>query len=290
MNAGPKAMAAVLVALALGLGWSGEATGQAIELFEGQDEVEGDEEGAGPIIEGGRSDGDSSGAAGRAGRSGPIELEMVERSGTKMVELSVNGQDAYWMVDTGASYTTLSSDFARQVRAQPPANAPSTQMQTAGGVRSAQFGIIDRMELGRKRLQGVSYTVCDACAMGQVGGAPVVGLLGMNVLGRFGLEIDDDAGVLRLRPTGRGQARDIEPWLGIDAGDEPGQVTVVNRSPRRMQGLEVRLVCRAGGGEGMAGSAQSLGTIRPRGRAAVEVHRELAGCPMPGLEVLDGRW
>ena len=274
---------AVAVAMAAVMLWTAPGQAEPIQLFEVEEGSEGSEGSEGPVID--RRGTESTGAG-----DGAIELEMVERQGTKMVELAVNGRQGYWMVDTGASFTTMSRQFARSVRATPPSNAPTVQMQTAGGVRSSQFGIIDRLEMDGHRLEGVSYTICDACAMGRVGDQQVVGLLGMNVLGRFGLQIDDEEGVVRLTPREGGQSRDMEPWLGVEAGNEPGEAVAVNRSPRRMRQLRVRLTCAVGEGDGFDGPDQSISSIRPGGSVPIEVHQGLVGCPMPKLEVVDGQW
>ncbi|TXD32291.1 hypothetical protein FRC96_18155 [Lujinxingia vulgaris] len=157
------------------------------------------------------------GAAGVGAGNGSRTIRLsFERNGASvLIPAKVGRIDVYFVLDTGASYTTLTSEVARQARITPEAGAPTTLMQTAGGVREARFGMMSSLQLNQTTLRHVSYTLCDACGFGTYRDRPVVGLLGLNVLQRFQMNLDSAAGVVELTPSPnfRDQSVDMRPWL-----------------------------------------------------------------------------
>lgn len=181
-----------------------------------------------------------------------------ERTGTTiLVPATVQGRAVYFVFDTGASYTTLSGAFAKSAGIFPGPKAPIVQFQTANGTSEAPLGVIDSLSFGGRSHSGVTYSVCDSCPAGVHKGKPVVGLLGMNLLGRYRTSFDHGAGVIEMSPSESysDQWRDIQPFLDVKFGHTSiarngrGWVlhgTVENRSPRKIQQMTLRHWCTGG--------------------------------------------
>ncbi|RDV36989.1 hypothetical protein DV096_15875 [Bradymonadaceae bacterium TMQ3] len=180
------------------------------------------------------------GGAGVGGRdSRTIRLSFERNGSSVLIPAKVGRIDVYFVLDTGASYTTLTSEVARQARITPDASSPTTLMQTAGGVRQAHFGMMSSLQLNQTTMRNVTYTLCDACGFGTYHDRPVVGLLGLNVLQRFEMNLDSAAGVVELTPNPnfRDQSVDMRPWLTYQV--KPVQVPVERRPVPRLA-VEVR--------------------------------------------------
>lgn len=205
-----------------------------------------------------------SGASANAGRTdGGLQVKFVRRggpsgSGGLLVPARVQGRKVYFVVDTGATYTAVSGSFARTAGITPPSGAPSALFHTANGQIHAQFGVIGRLELGGRTHHRVTYIVCDACEWPALDGVPVVGLLGLNVLRRYRMSVDESQGILELVPHADYQNRryDIEPWLQaqparMQVARGPGGrsvplvvLSVRNLAPHTVDELRFALHCR----------------------------------------------
>lgn len=110
-----------------------------------------------------------------------------------LVEARINGETSVRLiVDTGATATVLSPSVARQlgltVRTEPP-----VVVRTAGGTVQAGLAEVGEIEVGGRKAGPLRVVIHDA-----VPGAD--GLLGMNFLGLFRVELDADAPALLLSP------------------------------------------------------------------------------------------
>jgi clan AA aspartic protease (TIGR02281 family) len=114
---------------------------------------------------------------------------------TATVSLGAEGRGTF-IIDTGATYVTLSREFAERAGIRPASN-DTILVQTAGGVRSAKLTTLDRVEL-----QGVRATRVPAAIMGDLPN-DVDGLLGLSFLSRFQIQIDRGAGRLEIASRGR---------------------------------------------------------------------------------------
>ncbi|MBA2664701.1 MAG: retropepsin-like domain-containing protein [Bradymonadaceae bacterium] len=200
----------------------------------------------------------------RVGRGGAeaIRLPFERRAGAILVKARVQERDVYFMVDTGATFTTLTTSFAREAGISPRAQNPTTVVRTANGNIATQFGIIANLELGDRRHSRVSFIICDSCGDERIEGRPLVGVLGLNVLRRYRVSIDDTAGVVELASQQgfANQRHDIEPWLMVAATQ--GVVNIErhrseirwilhtrNLSVHDVRELEVALSCQLANGE-----------------------------------------
>lgn len=110
-----------------------------------------------------------------------------------LVEARLNGETSVrLLVDTGATSTVLSRDAARRlglsVRTEPP-----VLVRTAGGTVQAGLAQVDEIEVGGRRAGPLEVVIHDA-----VPGAD--GLLGMNFLGLFRVELRAEERALHLSP------------------------------------------------------------------------------------------
>jgi len=103
----------------------------------------------------------------------------VERDGSGQfhIDAAVNGEDARFLVDTGADVVALGPDEAERlgVAFDPASFTPI--MQTASGTGRGVVTTIDRLDVGGKELRDVPVAVIDGLKMN---------LLGQSALRRLG--------------------------------------------------------------------------------------------------------
>lgn len=265
-----------------------------IDLFEGQSDMKATtvtlESSSGPVIE----SGNARGGGYTPGAGGGFTLNFERTGNTILVPATVNGRDAYFLFDTGASYTTLTGDFARTAGITPRKDYPSLTLQTANGLIRSKLGIIDALVLGGRAHDGVTFGVCDRCPTGTYKGKPIVGLLGMNVIGRYRTSFDHSKGVIEMAPSDGylDRWRDIEPWVDVKftahrvGGKERTLLGwVENRSPRSIRQMTLEYWCK-GGARGRAD--RSLGANK-REKFSVTIGNGDCTTGYHG-EVVSARW
>ncbi|MCA8941486.1 MAG: TIGR02281 family clan AA aspartic protease [Planctomycetes bacterium] len=107
--------------------------------------------------------------------------------------VSVGGQAVSFVVDTGATMTTIPTAVARGLGLLSDSN-PKVVVNTANGEVTGQTVRVPWIEIGSARIENVQAVVIDL--PGTLEGR---GLLGMNVLRRFDVEIDSQNGRLTLK-------------------------------------------------------------------------------------------
>jgi clan AA aspartic protease (TIGR02281 family) len=106
-------------------------------------------------------------------------------NGVLTTRVEINGVEGTFIIDTGASFVTLSRGFAG--RAKPRMlTTDSVEMQTANGATSAMLASLDSVKLA-----GLSASAVPAIIAGKSLGDDVDGLLGMSFLSRFTIVIAD---------------------------------------------------------------------------------------------------
>jgi len=273
---------------------------QEIDLFGGSTSASSSADDSSPggiQIEGAASS--SSGAVvGRPG-SGEMAVKFVRLGGTMYVPVMVQSRRVYFIFDTGASITTLTPKFARSAGISPPKGAPVLRFNTANGVTTMPLGLITRMRLGEHALQNVTYSTCKTCGAGKRPGldAEVVGLLGMNVIRKYQVRVDEAEGLLVLSPnvSYTSQLEDVSPWLsprfrGIKPGDG-ASVMVRNKAPKSIE-VTLELSC------GKRGVSRQTFRQKKRIPARKEVNvffpldKDTEECFKEdlGFEIVDGQW
>ena len=150
------------------------------------------------------------------------------------------------LLDTGATYTTLSTDLLTRLGARPTENDPVMRLHTANGERDAQIVLLDSVWLGDLQLEGIAIATCDDCA-----GSDHAGLLGLNVAGAFNLSIDADRReVVFTRRATFDRKLDVRPFtdLGATFTRFPGgrvevRVTLDNASRRWIRRAVTSVEC-----------------------------------------------
>jgi clan AA aspartic protease (TIGR02281 family) len=119
----------------------------------------------------------------------------IERHGQVVViEAMLNKKrPAKLVVDTGSSYTMISSAMARELEIDVTREQRSMPFQTANGVIQAPLTNLESITVGGMEIKNLTAAVHDA-----VPDPRVVGLLGLNFLSNFRMDIDTQKGLLHL--------------------------------------------------------------------------------------------
>ncbi len=157
--------------------------------------------------------------------------------------------DVSMIFDTGASFTSVDSTTLARLGVRITEDAPEVNVRTANGERMMKLVLIDRVWLGGFGVDGVTVAVCDACAHDEE-----VGLLGLNVSGRFLVTVDQQTRELRLRPRDNpDRLADVRYWVEPAAkatawpdGRVEVEVTLENHSSREVVGAMVQVGCDEG--------------------------------------------
>ena len=211
----------------------------------------------------------------RASTGASVQVTFERRQSAIVVPVQLRGSEgeisAKMVFDTGASLTTLNDATLRRLGVTP--ESLTVEVRTANGVARRPLAIIEGVSVGGAVVRGgLTVAVCEPCAEGEV-----VGLLGLNVSGRFRVTLDHEAGQLLLEPKpDRTQLGDISPWVelrgarGLWRGSLlTVDVTVENRAPRALRNVEVVAVVAAGAKEGRV-VGQLLG-VPARGSAPLQL-------------------
>lgn len=162
------------------------------------------------------------------------------------IEQGGDTRELHFLLDTGATYTTLPTDLLAEMGIRPSPDDPSITLHTANGEREARIVLIDKVWLGDLALEGVAVATCDQCASDDN-----VGLLGLNVTGGYNLTIDADRReVVFTRRDDYSRHLDVKPFVDVSATVTrlPGRVSVEarlsNRAGRSVEAAKASIHCR----------------------------------------------
>jgi clan AA aspartic protease (TIGR02281 family) len=181
-----------------------------------------------------------------------VALPYEGRRNTLLLPISIesrrNRDHELWMLfDTGATLTTLTTDDLADIGVRVTSESPTVTMHTAAGERTARLVLLDQIWIGGFPVDGVTVSVCDACADERSSG-----LLGLNVSGQFLVTLDTVRHELVLQPrTGKpDRTLDVQPWVDIQGnatrwpdGRAEVEVSVENRADRKIDELVVHVAC-----------------------------------------------
>jgi clan AA aspartic protease (TIGR02281 family) len=119
----------------------------------------------------------------------------MERHGEVVVIQAIlnNKRSAKFVVDTGASYTLISNSLARDLAIDVGPTPKTLSFQTANGLIQAPVTSLDSIAVGGMEIRNLTTAVHDAVPDPQV-----AGLLGLNFLSNFRMDIDTQKGLLHL--------------------------------------------------------------------------------------------
>jgi len=118
-----------------------------------------------------------------------------ERNGNIVIVQATlnNRQSAKLVVDTGASFTFISHALARDLAIDVSRNTKTVPFHTANGIVEAPLTNLDSVTVGGMEIKNLTAAVHDTTP-----DAHAAGLLGLNFLSNFKLDIDTQKGVLHL--------------------------------------------------------------------------------------------
>jgi clan AA aspartic protease (TIGR02281 family) len=127
--------------------------------------------------------------------AGKIVIRFKPGSGYIPVRATLNRRfEQDFVIDTGATMVTIPHGTIAALGIRIDANSPKREVSTAGGVRMAREVRINSIELGGWVVRNVTALVVD------IPDKPSLGLLGLNYLEQFRMELNNEEGVLLLRP------------------------------------------------------------------------------------------
>lgn len=106
-----------------------------------------------------------------------------DRGGQFTTLVQIDGRDLHMLLDTGATYLSLTNEDARELGLRPAASEFNLRMQTANGIASAARVWLPHVRVGNVQVHDVEAIVMSP-------GATQTSLLGMSFLGklhRFGV-------------------------------------------------------------------------------------------------------
>lgn len=125
-------------------------------------------------------------------RAGPGVVELTaERNSHFMADIEVNGARIHALVDTGATYVTLTAEDARAANIDPPGSAYTVRSQTANGIAFQAPTRLRELRIGQIVATDVDAAVARPGQMG-------ISLLGMSFLRKLSsFQVADGRFVMR---------------------------------------------------------------------------------------------
>ncbi|MEM9463625.1 MAG: retropepsin-like aspartic protease [Myxococcota bacterium] len=155
---------------------------------------------------------------GEVDTSKALLVPMAEGGTAILMDAALQGPKAEltlrYLFDTGASYTTISSETAAKLGIEVPEDAPTLTFNTASGPRESRMVHLPQLRLGQVRIPGLLVSVCDACVNERS-----EGLLGLNVMREFFVQMDHKNQRMQLLPRltndRPNRAYDVEPVVEL---------------------------------------------------------------------------
>ena len=123
----------------------------------------------------------------------PLERE----AGVWIATVEMNDlHEARLIIDTGATFTTISEDLAFEIGTQPDPNGPRINLHTAGGNVQAEMGLVSRIRIGRAGRNDVRVVIHTIPNLPE----DIDGLLGLSFFDRFLVRLDHSQRQLHLTP------------------------------------------------------------------------------------------
>ncbi|HEX7026353.1 MAG TPA: TIGR02281 family clan AA aspartic protease [Gammaproteobacteria bacterium] len=122
---------------------------------------------------------------------GRVVVPLMGDGNAYYIDVAINGAPRRLLLDTGATFTTLSTSLANELGLAVPRDTPQVRLSTANGVISAPMITVDTISLN-----GATVANLDVVVLDNIGGN---GLLGLNFLNNFNIDIDQANAEMTLR-------------------------------------------------------------------------------------------
>ena len=174
---------------------------------------------------------------------------------------------------------------------------------TANGPAPTRLSVARSITLSNVGLGAFTFSTCTPCGGGTLEGAPIVGLLGRNVISRVDFRVDDEARAITLRakPGAKNLRRDIERWIAVDfqqgKSKDEGVMLLTNRAPRRIRDVTFEIVCQTAA-EGSFTQEVTFSSVAARktGKRSFRMLKPGGSndgarrCVVPSLDLKSARW
>jgi predicted aspartyl protease len=134
-----------------------------------------------------------------AARQAPVPFELY-RGNRVVVRGSINGHADEFILDTGASATTVDRAYARAIGLPP---GTKVEGRGAGGPIEAEIVPNVTLEIGGMRFEGLTVAVMDLQPVAQAIGRPMPVVVGGELFNNAAISIDWDARTLTFAPSGK---------------------------------------------------------------------------------------
>lgn len=123
-----------------------------------------------------------------------VSVPLQKKGDVVIVQAKLNEKaDVKFVVDTGASYTMISRATAKELDIDLGQKLPTVPFQTANGVVQAPLVKLDSIEVGGLEIRDLNAAILDVFP-----DPTISGLLGLNFLSNFRMDIDTGKSVLHL--------------------------------------------------------------------------------------------
>lgn len=132
----------------------------------------------------------------------PLPLVRTSNDRRWFVPVDVNGEQWVWFLDTGYAATTCDDDLLEELEVPTRGRAV---VRGENGRLTAERADLPRFELGGHTIGGLQCVVRDLDRTSSIRDpreVNVAGVLGMDVLGHFQVQLDPELAELRLHPPG----------------------------------------------------------------------------------------
>ena len=174
----------------------------------------------------------------------PVTMEGLK----PVVQTKVNGQDARFIVDTGAFFSSISQEAAARFGLRKAMVPFGLMVKGVGGAQRAAQGVeADTFQIAGSTIKNQQFLTG-----GRIGGGDVAGLLGQNLLGAYDMEYDLANGVVRFfKATGCGGDNNLAYWsAGKDLSriplDNDAQYLAAVRSKAKINGQPIHVTFDTG--------------------------------------------
>ncbi len=126
--------------------------------------------------------------------TGRASVPLKKKGLTAVVEVKINSTTkANFILDTGASYTVISEHVAKELKIDLEKKHPKIRLQTANGIIEVPLVTLDSIEISGLRVDDLAAAVHDFST-----DTNIAGLLGLNFLGKFRIDLDTEKGIFIL--------------------------------------------------------------------------------------------